>query len=174
VPFLLCLPRLARDCMLSSRETKFRLFLPLCFFVSFVVCFLLTGCAGESKHPTWKNATGAEQNERLMWHAIQAKDWANVERHLSPTFVGVTADGRMFDRAGWLDQWKSAEVREFSLGEVQVQPEGPDMKVTYVLHIQSSSKAAQPSSGLRMVSVWQEVKRGWMLSAISMTPIQTQ
>ena len=160
-------------CMLNFRETKFRFFLPSCFFVSFVVCFLLAGCAGAPKHPTWKNATGAEQTERLMWQAIQSKDWANVERHLSATFVGVTADGRMFDRAGWVEQWKSAEVREFSLGEVQVQPEGIDMKVTYILHIQTSAKAL-PSSGLRVVSIWQEVKRGWMLSAISMTPIQTQ
>jgi hypothetical protein len=148
---------------------------PLCSFVFVVgLSILLSGCAGESKHPTWKNATGAEQNERLMWQSIQSKDWANVERHLSPTFVGVTADGRMFDRAAWLEQWKRAEVREFSLGEVQVQPEGPDMKATYILHIQSSAKVLLPSSGLRVVSIWQEMKRGWMLSAISMTPIQTQ
>ena len=135
---------------------------------------VLVGCAGEPKHPTWKNATGAEQNERLMWQAIQGKDWINVESHLSPTFVGVTADGGMFDRAGWLEQWKSAEVREFSLGEVQVHPEGIDMKVTYILHVQTSAKALPPSSGLRVVSIWQEVKGRWMLSAMSMTPIQTQ
>jgi len=135
---------------------------------------VLVGCAGEPKHPTWKNATGAEQHERLMWQAIQGKDWASVERHLSPTFVGVTADGGMFDRAGWLEQWKSAEVREFSLGEVQVHPEGIDMKVTYIFHMQTSAKALPPSSGLRVVSIWQEVKGRWMLSATSMTPIQTQ
>ena len=109
-----------------------------------------------------------------MWQSIQSKDWASVERHLSPTFVGVTADGGMFDRAGWLEQWKSAELREFSLGEVQVQPEGIDMKVTYVCHVQTSAKALLPSSALRIVSIWQEVKGRWMLSAISMTPIQTQ
>jgi hypothetical protein len=139
-----------------------------------VCAAVLVGCAGEPKHPTWKNATGAEQHDRLMWQSIQGKDWANVERHLSPTFVGVTADGRMFDRAGWLEQWKSAELREFSLGEVQVQPEGIDMKVTYILHVQTSAKALLPSSGLRVVSIWQGVKGRWMLSAMSMTPIQIQ
>jgi len=143
---------------------------------SFVVslCILLSGCAGEPKHPTWKNATGAEQHERLMWQSIQGKDWANVERHLSPTFVGVTADGKLFDKAGWLQLWKSSEVRESSLGEVQVQPEGVDMKVTYVFHVQTSPEALMPSSGLRAVSIWQDVKGRWMLSAISMTPIQAQ
>ena len=162
--------------MQSSGKVKTLPFIPLCSFVSFVVglSILLSGCAGEPKHPTWKNATGAEQHERLMWQAIQGKDWANVERHLSPTFVGVTADGGMFDRAGWLEQWKSAEVREFSLGEVQVQPEGIDMKVTYIFHVQASAKALLPSSGLRVVSIWQDVKGRWMLSAMSMTPIQTQ
>jgi hypothetical protein len=144
--------------------------------VSFVVAagLLIAGCAGEPKHPTWKNATGAEQHERLMWQAVRDKDWANVERHLSPTFTGVTADGRLFDRAGWLEQWKSSEMREFSLGEVQTQPEGSDMKVTYIFHGQTSAKALLTSSGLRIVSVWQDVNGRWMLTATSMTPIQAQ
>jgi uncharacterized protein DUF4440 len=148
----------------------------LCSFVSFVVglCILLSGCAGAPKHPTWKNATGAEQHERLMWQAIHDKDWVNVEGHLSPTFTGVTADGKMFDRAGWMEQWKNSEVREFSLGEVQTQPEGTDMKVTYIFRLPTSAKPLLTSSGLRVVSVWQEVKSRWMLTATSMTPIQTQ
>jgi len=157
--------------MLSSRDTKFRFFIPWCFFVSFVVCFLLSGCAGEPKHPTWANATGAEQHERLMWQAIQGKDWVNVQRSLSPTFVGVNAEGRMFDRAGWLELWKNAQVTEFSLGELQVQPEGPDMKVTYILSLPASGKGPAPA-GMRVVSVWQQLKTRWLLSATSITPIQ--
>jgi hypothetical protein len=148
----------------------------LCSFVSFVVCLsiLLSGCAGEPRHPTWKNATGAEQHERLMWQAIHDKDWTNVERHLSPTFIGVTADGRMFDRAGWVEQWKGADVQEFSLGELQIQPEGSDMKVTYIFHVKGSAKAQLPSSGLRVISIWQEVKSRWVLTAMSITAIQNQ
>lgn len=148
---------------------------PLRSFVSFVVglSILLAGCAGEPKHPTWKNATGAEQHERLMWQSIHDKDWANVERHLSPTFTGVTADGQMFDRAGWLEHWQSASMREFSLGEVQVHPEGVDMKVTYIFHVQTSTPGSASPEGFRVISVWQEVKRGWMLSAMSITAIQS-
>jgi hypothetical protein len=148
----------------------------LCSFVSFVVCLsiLLSGCAGEPKHPTWKNATGAEQHERLMWQAIHDKDWVNVERHLSPTFVGVTPNGRMFDRAGWVEQWKGADVQEFSLGDMQIQPEGTDMKVTYIVHVKASAMVLLPSSGLRVISIWQEVKGRWMLTAMSITAIQNQ
>jgi hypothetical protein len=162
--------------MLHFAKAENRRLVSLCSFVSFVVAagLLIAGCAGEPKHPTWKNATGAEQHERLMWQAVRDKDWANVERHLSPTFTGVTADGRLFDRAGWLEQWKSSEMGEFSLGEVQTQPEGIDMKVTYIFHGQTSAKALLTSSGLRVVSVWQDVHGRWMLSAMSMTPIQAQ
>jgi hypothetical protein len=139
-----------------------------------IVLALLAGCAGEPKHPTWKNATGAEQNERLMWQSIQKKDWLNVQSHLSPTFIGVMADGQMFDRAGWLEQWKTAEVREFSLGEVQVHPEGPDMKVTYIFHVEASASGLASQGGFRVMSLWQEVKSRWMLSATSITPIQSR
>jgi hypothetical protein len=141
------------------------------FMLISIVLVLLAGCAGEPKHPAWKNATGAEQHERLMWQSIQSKDWANVERHLSPTFTGVAPDGRMFDRVGWLEQWKNAQVQEFSMGEVQVRPEGVDMKVTYIIHVQTSALGPAPE-GFRVMSVWQDVKSRWMLSAISITTIQ--
>ena len=135
---------------------------------------LLAGCAGAPKRPTWTYATGTEQHERLMWQAIHDKDWGNTERHLSPTFVGVIPDGRLFDRAGWLELWKSADVREFSQGEVQVSPEGLDMKVTYILHVQTSTLGSASPGGYRVMSVWQDVKSRWMLSATSITTIQSQ
>lgn len=144
------------------------------FLLTLMSFTVLAGCAGAPKHPTWKNATGAEQHERLMWQSIQGKDWANVQRHLSPTFIGVTADGRMFDRAGWLQQWQSVQVREFSLDDVQVQPDGADMKVTYIFHVQGAAIGPLPSAGLRVISIWQDVKSRWMLSATSITPIQGQ
>lgn len=105
-----------------------------------------------------------------MWQAMQGKDWTNFERRLSPTFVGVNADGQVFDRAGWLAYWKSIQVKEFLLGDVSVLPEGADMKVTYVLHFQGATAA--PASGLRLVSVWQQIKANWMLTATAITPIQ--
>lgn len=157
--------------MRNIHADKSKPFAPSCSFVPFVVslCLLLAGCAGEPKHPTWANSTGAEQHERLMWKAIQEKGWTDFEHHLSSTFVGVNAEGKLFDRAGWLAQWKSAPVQDFSLGELQVQPEGPDMKVTYILQLQGSGAAP---AGWRVVSVWQQFKKGWVLSATAMTPIQ--
>jgi len=107
--------------------------------------FALIGCAGTPKHPTWNSATGAEQHERLMWQAIHDQDWAGIERHLAPTFVGVNAAGRSLDRAGWLEYWKGAHLGEFSLGEAAVRPEGADMVVTYTIHMGPTP----PNSGFR-------------------------
>ena len=144
-------------------------------FVSFVVglCSLAAGCAGTHQHPAWNNATGGEQHEQLMWQAIHDKDWPNVERHLSPTFVGVNAEGQMLDRAGWLAYWKSMQSVEFSLGDLAVQPEGADMKVTCIVHLQGSAgNASGTAGGLRVISIWQQVKTRWVLTATSITPIQ--
>jgi hypothetical protein len=135
-----------------------------------ILLAVLVGCAGEPKHPAWNSATGAEQYERLMWQAIHDQDWANIERHLAPTFAGVNAAGRLFDRAGWLEYWKNAHLREYSLGEVAVQPQGADMVVTYVVHLGPEASGAA-NSGLRVVSVWQEIKGRWTLIATSATPI---
>jgi uncharacterized protein YceK len=142
------------------------------FMLILMTFALLSGCAGVPKHPTWTNATGAEQNERLMWQAIHDKDWANVERHLSPTFVGVIPDGRIFDRASWLQLWQSTDVREFLQGELQVRPGGQDMKVTYIFHVQTPILGPAPE-GFRVMSVWQDVKSRWILSAVSITAIQS-
>jgi hypothetical protein len=130
--------------------------------------FFLLGCAGESKHPSWSKATGAEHYERLMWQAIRDHDWSQFEGHLAPIFVGVNSSGRLFDRDQWVAYWKNAPLKDFSMGEVTIQPQGQDMIVTYVFH--SDREAC------RVVSVWQGVKKGWILTTTSMTalaPTQT-
>ena len=159
--------------MQNSFRTRTRVLAALCFFVSLVVGFVLTGCGGPPRHPGWNSATGAEQYERLMWKAIQEKDWGNAERHLSPTFIGITPEGQMLDRSGWIAYWKSAQPVEFSQGEIVVQPEGADMKVTSIVQLQNGGKAAG-GSGLRAVSIGQQIKARWALTAISLTPIQSK
>lgn len=148
---------------------------PLCASVtSVVMILLLAGCTigKEPKHPNWKNATGAEQYERLMWQAIHKKNWQEVEYHLAPTFVGVNAEGRALDRDSWIEYWKSAEIKDLSLGEFSVQPSGTHMVVTFVLHLVGTDGGRPfPPGGLRVISVWQQVKSGWTLTATSLVPV---
>lgn len=143
--------------------------LSLCFSVpSVVLALAFLGCAGEPRHPGWKNSAGAEQYERLMWQAMRDKNWKEVEYHLAPTFVGVAPTGQALDSEGWVEYWKTAAISEFSLGEIAIQPNGADMTITYVLHL--SGKKSQ-SQAFRVVSVWQEIKHGWILIASSATPV---
>ena len=104
-----------------------------------------------------------------MWQSIHDKNWPEVERHLAPAFVGASAQGKALDRAGWLEYLKSIPPSDYSLGEVQVQPAGGDMVVGYV--IQFSNQSAGHATGLRVVSVWQSLKRGWVLISQSHTPV---
>jgi hypothetical protein len=105
-----------------------------------------------------------------MWQAIQEKEWQQVQSHLAPTFVGVAPDGRNFDVLGWVGYWKELQVSSFSVGELTVTADGPDMVVTYTLNL---SGTAAPPGTLRVVSVWQQVKRGWILISQSETPVKS-
>ena len=145
---------------------------PLRWFGCFVL-IVAAGCGGGvPKHATWNNATGAEHYERLMWKAIHEKNWKQVDEHLASMFTGVNAEGRTFDRPSWVEYWKAHPVSEYSLGEVTVQPAGTNMVVTYVLNLSRVSGEPQAGPGLRVVSVWQEVKNGWLLTATSATPVR--
>ena len=134
----------------------------------------LTGCFRGPGKGTWAGATGAEQFERLMWKSIQEKQWNEVEKHLAPVFVGVDAHGKQYDRAGWLEHWKSMPALDYSLGEISVQPNGNDMVVSYELRL-SGGESAQPGPGtaVRVVSVWQQLKKGWVMIAQTMTVVSS-
>lgn len=107
-----------------------------------------------------------------MWQAIREKAWNEVNHHLAPAFVGVSASGQKFDNVGWVEYWKGLQVTDFSLGELTVEPEGPDMVVSYELHLAGASAASASGSSVRIVSVWQQLKKGWVLTTQSLTPIK--
>jgi ketosteroid isomerase-like protein len=149
---------------------------PSCSFVSFVVtAVFLFGCARVPKQTTWQSATGAGEYERLMWKAVEKRDWKVFEYHLAPMFVGVTARGKTLDRDAWVDYWKQAQPQEALLSEIRTHSEGADMVVTFVLHLSGSTPtAATAQQTYRVVSVWQQVKHGWTLTTTSITPITAE
>jgi len=137
-----------------------------------LLAFFLAGCWKEPGKLNWKNAPGAEQYERLMWQAIREKDWNEMEHHVASTFVGVSAGGQKLDRPGWMAYWKGLQIKDFSLGDLTVQANGPDMVIAYDLHLIAAAGTPVSDAGLRMVSVWQQVKSGWILISQSGTPIR--
>jgi hypothetical protein len=135
--------------------------------LSLLICGTLaeTGCWNPPKVSTWSNATGAEQFERLLWQEIKAKNWNAVEPRLAATFVAQTS-GAWRDRAAEMQHFKALEISDYSLGEAEVHPAGPDMVVTYKMNLRGSYQG-QPLElkDVRMMTVWQQVKGGWVAVA---------
>lgn len=135
--------------------------------LALLLVFGLSGCTMWEQKQTsaWSNATGAEQFERLLWQEVKAKNWVRVERHLSPTFVEVTAGGTR-DREQSLERLKALDLADYSLGELSVRPSGEDMVVAYTITLRATSGA---ETTLRMMTVWQAIKGGWTAVAHSET-----
>ena len=132
----------------------------------------LAGCWKEPRHVTWKNVPGPEQYEQLLWEAIRSHDWQQVEHHLAPMFIGVGSDGRHYDRAGWLEHWKGAQIQQATVADVTSLPNGADMVVSYELRLEGTLRGSpMESRALRVTSVWQELKKGWVLISQSCTPV---
>jgi ketosteroid isomerase-like protein len=119
------------------------------------------------KTSSWKNATGAEQHERLMWQAVKAKDWLNVESHIASNFVYMDASGPK-DKQQRVRELRDMQVADYSLGEVTVTANANNAVVTYSLTLRAAG-AGSPTGGEahRFMSVWQQQKSGWVLVAMS-------
>jgi len=131
----------------------------------------VVSCAGPPHKATWKNATGAGELERLMWKAVKEKDWKQVDYHLAPAFVGVTPTGQALDRDAWLEYWKAAQVQELVFSDHRTNPAGPDLVVSSVLQVSRNGAAPEAAESYRVISVWQQVKHGWIVTTTSLTPI---
>jgi hypothetical protein len=110
----------------------------------------------------WTGATGGEQIEKLFWQDVQAKNWAEVDRHVADTFAGTGPDGTT-DRAAFLRQLQQAPLTDFSLSECNSHLNGADMIVTCTLRGRWADRPLTVST----LSVWQQLKKGWVMVAHS-------
>jgi hypothetical protein len=121
------------------------------------------GCTMWSKPASgWTGATGGEQIEKLFWKDVQARNWAEVDKHVADTFAGTGSGGTM-DRAAFLRDLQKAPLTDVSLGECNSQLNGPDMIVTCTLRAAWAGQPANTST----LSVWQQWKKGWVMVAHS-------
>ena len=128
------------------------------------VVLALGGCTmwKEKQPATWKSATGAEQFERLLWQEIKARNWPEVEKRLGATLVVVLPSGTR-DRAAQMEFLKGLEITDYSIGEMEVRPNGHDMVVTYTITVQGRVNGQPIGAGpWRMLGVWQQVGTSWI------------
>ncbi len=113
------------------------------------------------------DATGGEDLERAFWTQVQRKDWKDVEAHLASNFVAITSSG-VLNHAAMLEYLKALQVRDFSLGDVQTELNGNTFVVAYNL-VLSRESDAQDTGGTpqRVLTIWQQQKKGWVQIAHS-------
>jgi Domain of unknown function (DUF4440) len=140
--------------------------------VTFVLLLALatTSCSmwPDKKHLGWREATGGEALERLLWQSIQRQEWQRVEEHTSATFTAVTASGTQ-DRDAWLAGLRLTQIASFDLTGVTVTPNAGTVTVAYRLTVHGK-EAANSSTPVRAMTVWQQQKSGWVAIAHAETP----
>ena len=132
-----------------------------------------TSCWEEKQPATWKTATGPEAYEKLFWDEVKAKNWQQVEGRLGATFVAIDSEGR-HDRAASMALFRQLDLQDFSIGEMKSEPNGSDMMVTYTIVMRGSYQGQPiPNTPFRMLTVWQQVKGGWIAVAHADVPAAT-
>ena len=147
-----------------------RIRLVLCSVLSCLM--LLPACTVWREHPvvnTWNQTTGGESLERSFWKEVQDKNWKELGRHIGGNYISITPSGR-FDRAAALERLQQVQLDDYSLGDFQIELNGNTLVVTYTLTARGTfSGQPLPQQPVRIMSVWQQQKAGWMKIAHTVT-----
>ena len=126
--------------------------------------------APDKPKPGWAMATSGEQYERLFWDSVKAKNWRDVEEHLSGTMVAQGPDG-VANKQKLMEHLRNFNLTDYSIGEIQTETAGADIIVTYVITAKGTMGGQpMPDKPMRMMSVWQQAKRGMIMTAHAVTP----
>jgi hypothetical protein len=125
------------------------------------------GCTVYKERPatSFAGATGGEGLEQVFWKSVKAKQWVEVERIVASNFVGVGPEGKV-GAAAWLEQMKQIDLKDYSIGDLQVALNGNTVVVSYNI-MMNGTRGGQvlPSTPVHRMSVWQQQKSGWVLIA---------
>ena len=133
---------------------------------------LATSCtiAPEKAKPGWAMATSGEQYERLFWDAVKAKNWRDVEAHLSGTIVTQTPDA-VRNKQQTMEHIRKLNLADYSIGDIQTETAGADIIVSYTFLPKGTMDGAPlPEKPMRMMSVWQQAKRGMIMAVHTTMP----
>lgn len=129
----------------------------------------LSSCTmwSEKKHANWKSATSGENLANLFWGDVKSKDWQSLDGHVAPEFTGIIRSG-MTDHAQLMEHLHAMDLKDFQIGELQTKMHGGDLVVIYSVTLKGTANGQPlPETPIRILSVWQELKHGWVLVAQS-------
>jgi hypothetical protein len=127
---------------------------------------------GDRPARAFSDATGGEGLERVFWKEVQTGNWVEIERALASNYAGVTSSGTV-DRSAALDQYRSWQLKEYAIGDLKTELNGTTIVVTYTISLNGTvGSQPLPSVPQRMMTVWQQQKKGWMVIAHSVSPQQ--
>jgi ketosteroid isomerase-like protein len=135
-----------------------------------IAVLILCGCTVYKERPAKSiaEATGGEGLERGFWNEVQGKKWTELEAHMASNFVASTPAGTL-DRTGALQWLKGFQLQGYSLGDVQTELNGDTYVITYTLSLRGTRGGQPiPEGPQRVLTVWQEQKRGWVQIAHSL------
>jgi len=117
---------------------------------------------------TWADATGGEGLERSFWNEVKAKNWNELQKHLAGNYLAFTPQQGRMDRQAMLQHLQGVQLDDFSLGDVQVELNTNTLVVTYTITARGTSGGQPlPTQPVRMMTVWQQQKAGWLAIAHS-------
>jgi hypothetical protein len=134
----------------------------------FCAMLLCAGCTVWKEHPArhWAEATGGEGLERNFWKEVKTKNWNELDRHLAGNYISFTPEEGRLDRGAALEHLKPLQLDDYSLGDFQVELNAQTMVVTYTITMRGSYAGQPlPTAPVRMMTVWQQQKPGWLAIA---------
>ena len=122
---------------------------------------ILVGCTlyPEKKPVSVQTTTSAEQYERLFWQMTKKQQW-NKTTPLLATNVVWSLPGRTLHHDEVVTYLQQQQAKDYAVRDVAVQPNGADMTVTYTLDRADANGNVQRSAA---VTVWQQLKSGWVM-----------
>lgn len=132
---------------------------------------LLPACTVWREHPSstnWKDATGGEGLVRSLWQEVKDKKWNELEQHISSNYIGVSREGSRLDKEATMAYLRQVQLDDYTLGDFQSEMNSETFVVTYTVAMRGTSGGQPiPPEPVRMITVWQKQKAGWLAIAHS-------
>jgi ornithine carbamoyltransferase len=141
-------------------------------FCAVLALLATTACtiAPEKPKAGWSMATSGEQYERLLWDSVKTKNWSEIEAHLSGTVVTQTPDA-IRNKQQSMEHMRQLDLKDYSIGDIQTATAGADIIVSYTFLAHGTLNGQPlPDKPMRMMTVWQQTKRGMTMAAHTTMP----